>query len=80
MFWFSWVLFFAVSAYLNCKVQLKNPGKVKCVENEGGPAYCDIACAEYAQYDAVPLQRYECVDETFGNDLPHCTSIVDHGT
>lgn len=59
---------------------LKNPGKVKCQEKINGPAYCDIACAEYAQYEEVPLQRYQCDDESFGEDLPYCVSLSNHST
>ncbi|KAG8193921.1 hypothetical protein JTE90_011476 [Oedothorax gibbosus] len=64
--------------YLNCKVHLKSPGDLNCVEPTDGPAYCDINCADYDDYVGHGKVRWKCEEKPHGakqNHLPHCAEF-----
>ncbi|GBM55359.1 hypothetical protein AVEN_111750-1 [Araneus ventricosus] len=60
--------------YLNCKVRLRSPGDLKCVEPTNRPAYCDIACEEYDNHSAQRV-RVTCDEQQGGMRLPFCATL-----
>lgn len=65
-----------LSAYVNCKVHLNNPGNLECTQSGFEPMHCDISCDEYEDLEEVPTKRLTCVDETFADSLPHCANMT----
>ncbi|XP_055950521.1 uncharacterized protein LOC129984624 [Argiope bruennichi] len=60
--------------YLNCKVRLRSPGDLKCVEPTNRPAYCDISCEEYDNHSAQRV-RVTCDEKQGGMRLPFCATL-----
>lgn len=69
-----------IAAYINCRPVLRSTGKQTCFYPDKDPSYCDISCEGLGEeWKGTSMQRYECLNDTFGNSLPFCAVLNKYG-